>query len=704
MESSTNQKPFKENDILNINGKKYIVLVSTKDKTVLLELDTNRYNFQTYITDFLISLVNTRIAGNMGPAPKSEDYQCLISQAETDACRDEKTVIDKILQAIYPDYELLQGKMGVPAFEEYLSRFGISPATGHRKIRRYLQSGRSLDSLGRKKYSNRKSPERKPLDKTAFEKGYKILKDKKELTVTGAYETILHSCYKDEYGDYLPESVIPSEASFRRYVMKKIAPLSLKEFLNNRKYRNNCRLLTGDAQYDVSHPGEVLEMDGCEVDFIIVSEKDPDQVIGRPHIVFAIDVYSTMLCAYTAGFETNSFIGATDLFTQLFFTKDDRLSDSGATLRASCFVPQSIRVDHGSEYISKALRRFGQETGIDITLVPPGMGSMKGIVESSFHQFQSKLRDEGRFAGAVKREDGIDGKKYACITMTDFRAVVEDFIVLYNQSLRSNILTPEMINEGVTATACDLWDYGVNHRGAPEYVTSARASDLFFALLHDDKTFKVSREGIYTGAGLIKYYKNEYWLNSLMRSCGTGRKKTLKMEDVRYDPRSVNSIYTMREGKLETIPMRIKSDALSAYKDLTWAEYEEIVAKKKEMDRETRMQSTLRSADFRGKTREMLEEAKKGKTGRNTTTGIGMARKTDQMDDRRDKEIRKVILGQALMKQPVPELDESPLLEEGTPMISGDTSQDDAGENTSGYNNEEDDSVWKPTSPEDFFF
>lgn len=56
------------------------------------------------------------------------------------------------------------------------------------------------------------------------------------------------------------------------------------------------------------------------------------------------------------------------------------------------FIPQELRTDHGAEYTSEDMRRVGREIGMNIVLAPPATGSMKGIVEQSFHQFQELVR------------------------------------------------------------------------------------------------------------------------------------------------------------------------------------------------------------------------------------------------------------------------------------------------------------------------
>ena len=53
--------------------------------------------------------------------------------------------------------------------------------------------------------------------------------------------------------------------------------------------------------------------------------------------------------------------------------------------------------------------------------------------------------------------------------------------------------------------------------------------------------------------------------------------------DIRYDPRSINTIYYLKDGRLQV--MELLSSKCGNIRDLTWDEYEEYANKEKAMDR-----------------------------------------------------------------------------------------------------------------------
>ena len=101
------------------------------------------------------------------------------------------------------------------------------------------------------------------------------------------------------------------------------------------------------------------------------------------------------------------------------------------------FVPMELRTDQGAEYTSGDMRRIGREIGMNITLVAPGTGSLKGLVEQAFHQFQELLRGAAAGKGIILKRYGSQHYETACTDIEDVRKIAYNFVIYFNQHKRN---------------------------------------------------------------------------------------------------------------------------------------------------------------------------------------------------------------------------------------------------------------------------
>ena len=108
-----------------------------------------------------------------------------------------------------------------------------------------------------------------------------------------------------------------------------------------------------------------------------------------------IDVYSRIILAVSVAFDNNSVLGVTNLFLNLSDDKQEYCKKYGMgfdnpKIWPSNIIPRRIRLDRGSEFKSGGFDRICNELGIEKQIVPGASGSLKGIVEQSFHQMHVK--------------------------------------------------------------------------------------------------------------------------------------------------------------------------------------------------------------------------------------------------------------------------------------------------------------------------
>ena len=659
---------FKLGSVIKINGSPYRIIGAYGTSMVMIQLDIDRYNF------FRCGMKTLADIPGIEEIPDPYEQQAfMVSDEELEELRKKQEAIKIILKGISPAIEDIGSNQTCEGVKAFMKTFGVSKSIVHKYIRRYLQSGMDMYSLrdrrktrpypkkdmfnspykGGRKFSD--GSVREPIDpvleKKYFEEGFRKIDVERSLSYIVDMLNVKYFSKPvlDEEGNLIdiveaPENKRLSECRFRRYCKERIGTVSMKNYKKGvRELINNDRIKYGTAQTGCYAPGAIVEIDACELDFIIVG-KDRRQDLGRPVAYFAVDVFSTKIVGYYIGFENNSFYGATSLFNNMFFGSER-------------ILPDSIRVDQGSEWISEGIRRLGKELGIHVKIAPPAMGSYKGLVESSFHAYQKRLRNAGKEYGAIYKVYESRHYEKACLLLEEIKEDVENFIETYNGTSRKNYeLSLDMVRNRVRAVPAELWAYGIKYMSVPRPVTEAIEGKIIFSLcvpMKKGTEYNLSRNG-FTVKGLT-YINTDPLLTDLINKVhfGTGEPDY----EVRFDPRTVGHIWARIGKNIIKVPLGEKHDAQQSFKELTWFEYDLICSdmkadKKSLKDADKHLRMLLIA-----KTQMLMNKGKKKQaaigTGKNNKKGIRESRKAAQQNDR-----RKNILGtSAEADASVPQID-----------------------------------------------
>lgn len=521
-----------------------------------------------------------------------------------------KAIVKEITDIYGPTFIGLTGKFKRPEVNAILEKYDIKRNVFWRIIRLYLQSGCQLVSLADNRSQNAPSVPRPKMNydkkvgrpaKYGLVKGV-VLNDEvrerfdeflgrykkgREQTFKNAYIGLTEKYYSEMKNGVLvplPESQRPTFKQFYYYCKKHLTGAEMDEIKTSRmEARNAKRLLLSSARKDAIRPGWICEVDALEVDLSITSVLHPDQAVGRPIVYFMVDVYSSMIVAASVSFENNSMIGLTNLLTNLADDKTEYCKKHGFNVDGnaywkSCFIPHELRCDRGSDFMSNKFEEICNRLGIIRTLEPPGMGSMKGIVEQSFHQFQSTFRPLLEKKGLITKRYDSNHHREAMLNIESFEQMLITFILEHNRkSIDNYSMSKQLIKENITPSPINLWDYGCAKSGSPIPITSANRSQFIYDLMPEVNA-SLSRKGI-TYKDLV-YINNETALLSKMYDLGTKRTKF----PVRYDPRNVSHVYYIGENnKLCIATLNENIPNMSDFADLTWFEYEEILEAKKEI-------------------------------------------------------------------------------------------------------------------------
>lgn len=646
---------LKINAVVKMDGGLYRIIDISSDSMLLINIELDRFDIQRIQLDCVYGMLEQKQIEEAGYSEPQFPIDKL-TEHDRENLQTKQKIIEDMLMKLYPYWEDLQHNTSKDYIQPLCDELDLQKKAVFRLVRRYLQSGRNMASLmdqRKNKNSNGKMPiggrvtgpkingEQSSIVlydeelESHFNEFYQefVLFKEKGGTIRSAYDHMLAAYYTDrirtEEGISLQiksKEERPSYGRFLRYCNARLGNVTVRQSKKGgRAVRNDERLLLGNSQSGCSYPGQILEIDEVEIDMMNVSAADDRQIVGRAVMYVAIDVYSCCIVACWVDYHNNSYVGITNLFLTLLEEHNKQTEQYGVTipgaLYPSKFLPAEVRVDQGSEYISKSFRRMGKELGISIVLVTPGTGSLKGIVEQSFHQFQELLRTESKGIGIILKR--IESRHYetACTDINDMRTIAYQFVSYYNQHRRDGYpYSREMIESGIVPTPAGLWDYGINHCAKPRMITDGIRPQIRFAMLKDDKTFRCSRAGI-TYKNLY-YYSPYPWLLRAMAQTGG---KTVKLGGIRYDPRTTNQVYYMQDGTVYEIPINENRNEQKGFKNLTWEQYEDLYKQKK------KMLDDYEDADLNARlmTRETM-----GNT-------IGAAKKTQKEGKNRKMDIRK---------------------------------------------------------------
>lgn len=516
-----------------------------------------------------------------------------------------KKMLNDVAEAYGPTYIGLMGKGTKKPIEKILTEYQMPRNSFWIYVKAYIQSGFQDSSLVDKRSQKKSTGPNRHVVKAGrkrfdglqngvvltqevinqFEEFLQLYKKGRERTYKNAYAGLIEKYYTDSDGSRLPQSMIPTYNQFYFYCSQHISQKEkdIKK-TSAQEQRNAKRLLLGSARKDAIRPGWIVEADAVEADFSIVSAMDKEQSIGRPIVYFLLDVQTSAIVAVSISLENNSMIGLTNLFLNLGDDKAEYAAKYGiefdSGLWPSNFLPNEIRCDRGSDFKSHKFGEVCKRLGIIRTLEPGATGSLKSIVEQSFHQFQSSLRPEMIKKGLITERYGSNHHREAMLDIYSFTQLVINYVLMHNQRYMEGYpMGKEMYQKDIKPAPCTLWKYFCEIKGNPRPISQATYAQYLYDLL-PEKQASLSRKGVILSG--LHYINHESKLLEKMFRLGTKREKM----KIRYDPRDVGIIYYMEDNKLCTLHLNDGIPNNAEYAGMTWAEYNEYDAHRRKLNRE----------------------------------------------------------------------------------------------------------------------
>lgn len=604
------------------NATKYRIISIIKEYTVVCEMNTTKFSLFKMRLNIIIDMLRD---GELEIATDDDfifDINTL-SPANREKFLIKKEIMNEVIKIYGPTYEDLCGKSKKAEIQAILNKYNIPNVTFWRMCRKYFQSGLKDYSLVDSKsfgvnkgktynYTNKPGAKSKyfvdqgtvltPQIKEYFDEALSDYKSGRQKTLRSSFDNMNNKHFTRielingvSSLTLLPVSQRPTIGQFYYYAEKHLSKQE-KDLIKTSaaEQRNNKRLLLSDSLNGVNGPGDMVEIDACEADVSLVSINDPNKTVGRPVVYFMIDVYTRMILAVSVAFDNNSVLGITNLFLNLADDKKEYCNRYGMgfdddRLWRSNIIPRRLRVDRGSEFKSKEFDRICNELGVEKQIVTGASGSLKGIVEQSFHQMHSNQNMHLEDRGLIEKRYDSQHHKEATLNIHEYTKMIINFVLTHNQRyLKDYPLTRDMIDNKIDAIPSILWEYGVKKYGSPRPIPSIE--QYLFNLMTPIKA-KISRRGI--------SYKNLWYFPNgdpyVKRQMFDAGNKKLPFE-ARMDTRDVGNIYYIRDNKLIKAPLNELIAGNADYNGLTMKEYEEYYKAHKSMNAKGRVHNEELSA------------------------------------------------------------------------------------------------------------
>ncbi|WP_371813647.1 transposase family protein [Ensifer sp. ENS07] len=139
-----------------------------------------------------------------------------------------------------------------------------------------------------------------------------------------------------------------------------------------------------------SRPLQIVQVDHTKADIFVVDE-ETRLPIGRPWLTLAMDVCSRMVTGFYLTMEAPSRLSTSSCLLHSVFDKSPWLREREIT-EPVAGLPETLHVDNGSDFRSRAFMRGCEDTGIAIDWRPPGEPRFGGHIERLIGTQMGKFR------------------------------------------------------------------------------------------------------------------------------------------------------------------------------------------------------------------------------------------------------------------------------------------------------------------------
>ncbi|MBP1681025.1 MAG: integrase (rve domain) [Proteobacteria bacterium] len=287
---------------------------------------------------------------------------------------------------------------------------------------------------------------------------------------------------------------------------------------------------------DGNYPLEVIQIDHTRVDIELVDSKHRE-VIGRPWITLAIDVYSRMIAGFYISFDSPGYFGTGQCLANAILSKDEILVKYGIQTKWPLEgFPSMIHMDNAKEFRGKDIEMVCKEYKMTAVWRPVGRPNFGGHIERLVRTLNEDIHTlKGTTFSNITQKGTYDSVKHANMTLEEFEKWLTILITeVYHHKVHSALGKSPIARylEGM------LGGPNTPPRGRIMRAEKKDAARLRLNLLpYDERT--IQRYGIVLDG--ITYYSDV--LNSFIPRSLDKHGKSSKTYLIRRDPRDISLIY-----------------------------------------------------------------------------------------------------------------------------------------------------------------
>lgn len=194
-----------------------------------------------------------------------------------------------------------------------------------------------------------------------------------------------------------------------------------------------------------SEPLQVVQIDHTRVDLMLVDDRDPSVVIGRPWLTLAIDVATRVVLGYYLTMDAPSAVSVAMCLAHVMRPKPENAES--ADYWPMYGKPLLVLVDNGKDLRSDALKRGCQQHGIELKwrrVRTPHHGAHIERLMGTFMRMVHTL--PGTTFSNTQAKGDYPSERRACFTLEDFRAwIVEKICRTYHVSKHRVLEMPPLL-------------------------------------------------------------------------------------------------------------------------------------------------------------------------------------------------------------------------------------------------------------------
>lgn len=392
---------------------------------------------------------------------------------------------------------------------------------------------------------------------------------------------------------------LPTERQFRYFYNKHYAkPLVVKARTPSIQYAKDVLPSHSTSATNNFGPGARYEIDATIADLHLVSEYDPDRIVGRPIVYKVKDVFSRMTVGLYVGLENPSWATASIALAHAFCDKVEYCRKFGIEITESDWpsvgTPATITADRG-ELLGKHGDILVNRFGITLSNTRAYRGDDKGIVEKSFHMMHVEILPyvEGKVEPVNgKKKAGKRTELSANLTLYDFTKMVIISEINRNTSipLEGYDFESDMPTD-LPAIPVRLWQWGVKNRTG---VLREVDPKLTYVNMLPHSKATISPSGI-CFKGMYYTCVEAVELGWFHKNRSIPRPKSI---EVAYDPLNTNVLYVRPDNKFDSVWQCSLQNRSRRYQDMSLVEAMSIRTESRSTYAEAQQESDYKAPDL----------------------------------------------------------------------------------------------------------